>query len=40
MKVAIGTTNPAKVQAIQKAFREHYKEAAIPAISRNESICE
>ncbi|MGF3105865.1 DUF84 family protein [Rossellomorea sp. DUT-2] len=26
LKIAIGTTNPAKVQAIQKAFKEHYED--------------
>ncbi|TMU86058.1 DUF84 family protein [Bacillus sp. BHET2] len=32
MKIAIGTTNPAKVQAIQKAFLAHYEDVQFQQI--------
>ncbi|PFG05034.1 inosine/xanthosine triphosphatase [Bacillus sp. es.034] len=40
LKIAIGTTNPAKVQAIQKAFEEQYKEVQFQYLKTHSHVSE
>ena len=40
LKVAIGTTNPAKVQAIQKAFQEQYGEVHFQCLKTESHVSE
>lgn len=40
LKIAIGTTNPAKVQAIQKAFDEQYKEVQFQCLKTESYVSE
>ncbi|PFA69648.1 inosine/xanthosine triphosphatase [Bacillus sp. AFS015802] len=40
LKVAIGTTNPAKVQAIQKAFQEQYGEVQFQCMKTESYVSE
>jgi inosine/xanthosine triphosphatase len=40
LKVAIGTTNPAKVQAIQKAFQEQYGEVHFQCLKTDSHVSE
>ncbi|NMH67467.1 DUF84 family protein [Bacillus sp. RO3] len=38
MKVAIGTTNPAKVLAVQKAFEQHYENVEFQSLNTESSV--
>jgi inosine/xanthosine triphosphatase len=40
LKVAIGTTNPAKVQAIQKAFNEQYEDVLFECLKTESHVSE